>query len=306
MLALELSNDAKDALHVAYRIGLIIVVAAILRFVVVHFIHQFARNMAKGLTRGGTSGVAATLSSADAIERVSARSQTIDGMASSFATWLIVGTATLLVLGEFHINLAPLLAGAGVAGIAVGFGAQNLVRDVVAGFFVLVEDQYGVGDVIDAGPATGTVERLTLRSTQLRDLKGTVWHIPNGSITRVGNQSQNWSRAVVEVPLPAGTDVRLARRIITDVAEKMGDEPEWRSEMRPDGRAEVQGVTSMTADSVTLRVVVDTKPKAQWAIERELRLRIVEAWEARETTPTPRPGSSSAPAEVHPSPDPEP
>ena len=141
-----------------------------------------------------------------------------------------------MILGELGVNLGPLIAGAGIAGVAIGFGAQSLVKDFLSGIFMLVEDQYGVGDIIDAGEATGTVEAVTLRTTRLRDVDGTVWHVPNGTIDRVGNMSQQWARALLDVDVAYGTDVDEAqagssRRWPTSC----GDDPDWRrrSSRRP-------------------------------------------------------------------------
>ena len=114
------------------------------------------------------------------------------------------------------INLAPLLAGAGVAGVALGFGAQSLVRDCISGLFMLIEDQYGIGDQVDLGAASGTVERVSLRTTVLRGADGTVWHVPNGEVRRVGNQSKLWSMAVVDVDIPVDTDLKTAREHLLD------------------------------------------------------------------------------------------
>jgi hypothetical protein len=164
-------------IEAALRVGVIALVAVVLRWLA-----------ARAITRG----VAGMRRREIGSKRVDARASAVASVFSNLTTWTVVIIAVLLALGEVDVQLAPLLAGAGVAGVAIGFGAQSLVRDVLAGIFVLIEDQYGVGDIIDAGPATGTVERVTLRSTQLRDLAGTVWHIPNGTITRVGNKSQNW------------------------------------------------------------------------------------------------------------------
>ena len=140
--------------------------------------------------------------------------QRIDALSSvlrsvlSFVIWL---TALLMCLGEVGIDLAPLLAGAGVLGVAIGFGSQSLVRDFLSGTFILVEDQFGVGDIVDVGEATGTVEAVSLRTTRLRAIDGTVWHVPNGEIRRVGNMSQHWSRALLDIDVAYGTDVGHAR-----------------------------------------------------------------------------------------------
>ena len=217
----------------------------------------------------------------DSVRRAVARSSTVASVLKSLATWAIWTVAILVVLGEFNINLGPLLAGASVAGVALGFGSQSLVRDMLSGVFILLEDQYGVGDIVDAGPATGTVERVTLRSTRLRDVAGTVWHIPNGSITRVGNKSQNWARAVVDVVVSHEADLRHAQRVLDETANALAADPAWGA-IRLAGEPEVEGVSSLRPDGITLRLVVDTEPKMQWKVERELRIRIKEAFDAED------------------------
>ena len=141
-------------------------------------------------------------------------------MIASTATVLIWVIALFLVLGELGIDLAPLIAGAGIAGVALGFGAQNVVKDCLAGLFMLIEDQYGIGDVVDLGEAAGTVERITLRTTVLRGLDGTVWHVPNGEVVRVGNQSQLWSVAVVDVAVAYDADIAVASGIFERTARR--------------------------------------------------------------------------------------
>lgn len=252
-------------IEAALRVGAIALVAVVLRWLA-----------ARAITRG----VAGMRRREIGSKRVDARASAVASVLLNLTTWTVVVIAVLLALGEVDVQLAPLLAGAGVAGVAIGFGAQSLVRDVLAGIFVLIEDQYGVGDIIDAGPATGTVERVTLRSTQLRDLAGTVWHIPNGTITRVGNKSQNWARAVVEVVLSHDADVRAARAELRRVADAMAGEEPWAAAMRTGAEADEQGISALTPAGVTLRLVVDTEPKSQWQVERELRLRIKEAFDA--------------------------
>ncbi len=141
---------------------------------------------------------------------------------------------------------------------------------------MLIEDQYGVGDIIDVGDATGTVEKVSLRSTTLRDVYGTVWHIPNGEILRVGNYSQLWSRALIDVEVAYDTDLDLARGVIQRVADELWEDPEWGGDELME-RPEVWGVQSLGASSVALRLVVKTEPSQQWAVERELRLRLKKA-----------------------------
>ncbi len=199
-------------------------------------------------------------------------------MLRSFASFVILGIAVVLVLGELGINLAPIVASAGVVGVALGFGAQNLVRDFLSGLFMLLEDQYGVGDVIDAGPATGVVEGVSLRTTRLRDVEGNVWHIPNGTIARVANKSQEWSRALLDVEVAYGTDVEHATGVIKRVADEAWREAELSSEILEE--PEVWGVERFDANGMAVRLVVKTRPLSQWTVARELRAGIKRAFEA--------------------------
>ena len=189
--------------------------------------------------------------------------------AASVTIFTIAGVA---VLGELGINLAPLLASAGVVGIAVGFGAQNMVRDYLSGIFMLLEDQYGVGDVITVGGATGTVETVTLRLTRMRDVNGIVWHIRNGTIEQVGNESQGWARAVIDFPVPYQADLSAIRRLLSETAENLWNEPYWRTVKIE--KPEVWGAQEVTSAVVTMRIVVKTAPLRQWEVEREMRARV--------------------------------
>src|SRR5690606_4989578 len=129
---------------------------------------------------------------------------------ASLVIWVAAVFVAVGSLRTTNIELGPLIAGAGIVGVALGFGAQSLVKDFLTGLFMLIEDQYGVGDIVDVGPATGVVEGITLRTTRLRDVEGVLWHVPNGEIKRVGNLSQQWSRAVLDVPVPYETDLDRA------------------------------------------------------------------------------------------------
>ena len=209
-------------------------------------------------------------------KRAQARAGTIGLVLRSIVVAAVWSIAALLVLGQLDIDLAPLIAGAGIGGIALGFGAQSIVKDFLSGLFMLIEDQYGIGDVIDVGDATGTVEEMSLRSTTIRDVHGTVWHVPNGEILRVGNHSQLWSRALIDVEVAYDTDLGLAQDIIQRVADQLWDDPEWGGDEVME-RPEVWGVQSLGASSVAIRLVVKTEPSQQWAVERELRLRLKKA-----------------------------
>jgi len=209
--------------------------------------------------------------------RAAARAQTLGVVLRSIVTFVIWTVALIAILDELGINLGPLVASAGIAGVALGFGAQSLVKDFLAGIFILVEDQYGVGDVIDVGElsgtqVSGTVEAVSLRTTRLRSVEGTVWHVPNGTILRVGNMSQQWARALLDIGVAYGTDVDLAQRVIKETADALAQEPEWRHHILED--PEVWGVESIGPDGVVIRLVVKTRPSKQWVVMRALRRRL--------------------------------
>jgi moderate conductance mechanosensitive channel len=206
------------------------------------------------------------------------RADALGALMSSVTTVVIWVLATFLILAEVGVNLAPLVAGAGVVGLAVGFGAQDLVSDFLSGVFMLAEDQFGVGDIIDVGEAVGVVEGVSLRTTRIRDVEGTLWHVPNGEIRRVGNSSQQWARSLLDIGVAYDTDVDTAIDVIERVANAMAEEDGYREQFldAPD----VWGVQSLGADSVDIRLVIKTQPGKQWAISRELRRRIKAAFDA--------------------------
>jgi small-conductance mechanosensitive channel len=204
--------------------------------------------------------------------RAQQRAATLGDVLAGLTRTLIMTIAVLMVLGQLGLDLAPLIAGAGIAGIAIGFGAQSLVKDFLSGFFILVEDQYGVGDVIDVEGASGTVEELTMRVTRLRSVDGTVWFVPNGEIRKVGNTSMEWSRALIDVVVAYDSDVGKVSAAILEEANSMTEDPAWAEKILEP--PEVLGVQSMTADGLTVRLVVKTAPREQYALARELRTRI--------------------------------
>ncbi|GAA4809062.1 mechanosensitive ion channel family protein [Nocardioides caeni] len=200
------------------------------------------------------------------------RAATMAGVLKSIITIVVSAVVGTMVLSELGVNIAPIIASAGIIGIALGFGAQSLVRDFLAGIFIFLEDQYGVGDVVDLGEANGTIEAVTLRMTRLRDINGTVWYVPNGEIMRVGNKSQNWSRAVVDVGVGYGEDLVRVQRVLREVAHDLWDDEDFNGVIVEE--PEVTGVEMLAADSITVRVMVKTAPLQQWAVARALRQRI--------------------------------
>lgn len=208
-------------------------------------------------------------------ERRRQRAHALGSIMRSILSVVIFSIAGITVLGDLGIDLAPLLASAGVAGVAIGFGAQTVVKDFISGIFMLLEDQYGIGDSIDTGQATGIVEAVGLRTTRIRDINGVVWHVRNGTIERIGNKSQGWARAVVDVPLAYDQDIARARKIMKDAAAAMWNEPMWRNVILE--APEVWGVQALWSNLLVLRLVAKTTSLSQWEATRELRGRVTTA-----------------------------
>ncbi|WP_420783358.1 mechanosensitive ion channel family protein [Streptomyces sp. LPB2020-019-1HS] len=271
------------------RVVLIVVVALVLRMVVRRAITQLIDRMnRRSAPQPSGSGLGGLLVNA---ERRRQRSAAIGSVLRSVAGFLIMGTAALMVLSAFEINLAPLLASAGVAGVAVGFGARNLVTDFLSGVFMILEDQYGVGDTIDAGVATGEVIEVGLRVTKLRGADGEIWYVRNGEVKRIGNLSQGWSTANVDVTLKASEDLDEVNAVLTEVAETMGKEEPWAELLW--SPIEVLGLDSVEIDSMVVRVSAKTMPGKSATVERELRWRIKRALDAADIRIV---GGATAPA----------
>ncbi len=200
------------------------------------------------------------------------RAKTMGGLLKSVITGVLVAVVGTMVLSEIGVNIAPIIASAGIIGVALGFGAQSLVKDFLSGIFMMVEDQFGVGDVVDLGEANGTVEAVTLRMTRLRDVNGTVWYVPNGEIVRVGNMSQNWARTVLDINVAYHEDIARVRRVLQDVAHDLWEDEEFKNVIIEE--PEVWGVESLAVDGVLVRVTLKTAPLEQWAVAREMRQRI--------------------------------
>ena len=211
-------------------------------------------------------------------ERARQRTRTLGAVLRSTATAVIVTLAGLIVLAEIGVNLGPLIAGAGIAGVAIGFGTQSLVKDFMTGVFMLLEDQYGVGDVVDLGDATGVVEEVSLRVTRIRDVDGTLWYIPNGEIRRVANLSQEWARAVMDIEVAYDTDLVEASEIIKRVADEV-----WQDHLNHATileEPEIWGVEKFGDNSISIRLVLVVEPGEQWATAREIRGRLKPAFDA--------------------------
>ena len=205
-------------------------------------------------------------------ERHEQRARALGSILRSGVSIVVFGIAALTILGDLGFNLTPLLLSTTVLGVALGFGAQNLIRDYLAGILMLVEDHYGVGDTINVKDATGKVEAMTLLTTRLRDVNGVVWHIRNGTIESVGNESQGWSRAVIDYPVPYEEDLARIRALMEQAASSLYRERGWRKLMLE--KPEVWGAQELSSKEVTMRIVAKTAPMRQWEVARELRARV--------------------------------
>ncbi|MFL6162838.1 MAG: mechanosensitive ion channel family protein [Jatrophihabitantaceae bacterium] len=221
-------------------------------------------------------------------ERRRQRAETIGSVLRSAVSFVLFVTGFLLILAVFDINLAPFVAGTSLVGVAVGFGAQNLVKDFLSGMFLMLEDQYGVGDVIDVGEATGTVESVGLRTTRLRDIEGVVWYVRNGEIVRVGNSSQHYAQVVLDVPLPRTADLAAAQTAIRAAAAAVYADAAWQRHFLTE--PEVLGVESLNADGLTVRLVARVRPLEQWRVAREMRGRILTGLAGSSQPAAPQPG----------------
>jgi small conductance mechanosensitive channel len=245
------------------RILTIIVVAALLKKLSHRAINRLCERAATAsvsgvITRGrlGHHSNESTLAN----ERRRQRAATMASVLQSIATGVIYAIALLMTLSELTFNIGPLIASAGIIGVALGFGSQSLVKDFLSGVFMILEDQYGVGDWVDLGTAKGFVESVGLRVTRVRDLDGTVWYVQNGAIARVGNQSQGWSRVMIDVDVAHGEDIERVRELLTQAGRQLMSS-EWADSILE--KPEVWGVQALTQDAVVVRTVVKVRPKTK-------------------------------------------
>ena len=265
---------------VPLTILLIVVVSAVVLAALRGLIRRVTEHIAQGppvTERGvlrplGESGVAQTLLKVDplATARRAQRARTLGSVLRSTAAVIVGVIAVLLVLDTLGVNIAPFVASAGIVGVALGFGAQSLVKDFLTGMFMLLEDQYGVGDVVDVGPATGTVESVTLRVTKVRDSDGTLWYVPNGTMVRVGNKTQGWSTAVVEIDVDYFADLDQVQQLLAEAAAQVAADPLVGPAIQ--GEPTITGIERLTSEAITLRMRLRTTPARQWEVARAVRV----------------------------------
>ena len=261
--------EAASAYTGVFRIIGVIVAGVLARIVIGFSIKRIVNRVVLGVKK--THNVAdtreLTSSPVEALRSVQ-RTRTLGSVLNNTATWVIVSVVIILVLAELGFSVTALVASAGIIGAALGFGAQSIVKDILNGLFMVFEDQLGVGDVVDLGIASGVVERVGIRITEIRDVSGTLWFVRNGEILRVGNQTQDWSRVIMDLPVPYQSNIDDIQNLLLDTAKIFAQSPEWRRKVMED--PEVWGVQSLTAEAITLRLVVKVRAGEQWAAQRAL------------------------------------
>jgi len=256
--------------------GLRLLVIAIGSILLIRLLRAVAERIPNLMAAGGEPGIT---------EREK-RARTAASLLRTVGTTLVVIVAVMMAFREIGLDITPLIAGAGVAGLAIGFGAQSLIKDIIAGFFILLEDQFHVGDVIQAAGVSGQVEQMTLRMTIIRDLQGTVHFIPNGEIKVVSNLTKEWSRAVLEIGVGYEEDVDRVIALLSEIGRSLAeDESFGKLVLEP---PQVLGVEALTDSQVTIRMLTKTVPFKQWEVARELRRRIKTRFD-REGIRTPYP-----------------
>ncbi|MDY0890611.1 mechanosensitive ion channel family protein [Frigoribacterium sp. CFBP9030] len=261
------------------RIAGIIIVAVLLR-VALHFtIRRIVDQVVNGIKRKqNVDDTQALMASPLQAVRVVQRTRTLGSVLNNVVTVLIAGIALVLVLGELNFDIVAIVGAASVVGAGLAFGAQNIVKDLLNGVFMVAEDQLGVGDVVDVGPAAGVVEAVGIRVTQIRDVNGVLWFVRNGEILRVGNMSQGWTRVVIDLAVPYSADVDQVQDAMLETATELAAVPRWKRAILE--TPEVWGIQSIAEEHVVIRIVVKTRSSDRDTVDRELRARLKKTTDA--------------------------
>ncbi len=259
--------------RVPFTIVAIVVGAFVVRWLLLVILRRSVERVISGVKK--THNVEETQELASAplhAARIVQRTRTLGTVINSVLTVVVFGAALVLVLDVLGVPVLGILGAAGVVAAGLAFGAQNLVKDILNGMFMVFEDQFGIGDVVDLGVASGTVESVGVRVTSIRDVNGTLWHVRNGEILRVGNKSQGWARVIIDLPVPYHAELGEVKEAILATAKGLAAEPQWRRKVLEN--PEIWGVESVTAEALVVRLVVKTRSPDQWDIARELRMRL--------------------------------
>ena len=280
----HLTHNETLALAAAWVIGkplsilALVVIGLVTRWLLHRLIDRLTDRAAGGVVPHGLSrgllgrGDKTRATGSPVAARREQRAKTMGSLLKSIVTGVVFSMVAMMSIAELGYDVGPLIASAGVIGVALGFGAQSLVKDFLSGIFMIFEDQYGVGDVIDAGEASGTVEAVGLRVTRLRDVDGTVWYVRNGEIIRIGNMSQNWARTVLDIRVSYSEDLYRVQDLLKEIAHHLWEDEDYKGKIIEE--PEVWGVQSLDPESVVVRVTLKTAPLEQWEVAREMRERI--------------------------------
>nr|WP_229661749.1 mechanosensitive ion channel family protein [Phycicoccus endophyticus] len=273
------------------RVVATIVIALVARWALNRLVDRtVARMTARSTERAGETDAEGHLlatSTGLAGERHRARVQTVGSLLRSVGTVVIGVVAGLTVMDLIDLPVGPVLASAGVGGVAIGFGAQSLVKDFLSGIFMIFEDQYGVGDVVDTGEAIGTVEEVTLRVTRLRDFDGVVWYVRNGEIVRIGNRSQGYGAAWIDMPVSYRNDMDEVLSVLREVCDSFAADDAWAGKLIEPPT--VLGVDSISGQTVTVKILAKCLAGEQFGVQRELRARIKAAFDEHDIQAPPLP-----------------
>ncbi|MFD1714020.1 mechanosensitive ion channel family protein [Amnibacterium flavum] len=259
---------------VAVNVAIIIVVAIITRIALHFVIKRVVERVVSGVKRRQrVDDTQALVTSPVAAVRTVQRARTLGDVLGNIVSVVITVVALLSIVTTINPNITGSFALITAAlGAGLGFGAQNIVKDVLNGLFMVIEDQLGVGDVVDTGQATGVVESVAIRITQIRDVNGTLWYVRNGEIVRVGNMSQGWARVIIDLAVPYDSDIEAVQERMLSTAEKLASSPKWRPLITE--KPEIWGLESISSEALVIRIVVKTRASARDDVARELRLRL--------------------------------
>lgn len=260
-----------------FRIVGVVIGAVILRAVLVVIIRRVVDRVVSGVKKAQNVDDTVELNASPLhAVRVVQRTRTMGSVLNNLVTWAIVSVAIVLILAELNFSVTALIASAGILGAALGFGAQNVVKDMLNGLFMVFEDQLGVGDIVELqstqGPVAGVVETVGVRVTQVRDVGGTLWYVRNGEIINVGNKSQGWARVIIDLPAPYTSDVDAVQHVLLETAQAMANEPEYKRKVLE--KPEIWGIESISAEALVIRLVMKVRTADQFDIARVLRLRL--------------------------------
>ena len=273
-----------DTYQVPIGILLIIIGAVIVRAVLLFAVRRLVDQVVTGVKKKqNVTDTQALVASPLAAVRIVQRTRTLGTVLTNVINVTVVVVSFILLVNRIDPNVLGSLALLTAAlGAGLGFGAQNIVKDVLNGLFMVFEDQLGVGDVVDLGPATGVVEAVGIRVTQVRDVNGTLWFVRNGEILRVGNMSQGWARVIIDLAIPYDADIDVVQEKMLETAVEMSTEPKWRSRIVE--RPEIWGLESISAEALVIRLVVKTRTSAKDDVARDLRMRLKRALDDLDVT----------------------